>query len=220
MNGSLAQLATPLLAFLLLSAATSQAEPLTLKQCLTEVLAKNPEMNVAHADREEKTAALSVARKDLLPSLSADYTYRRQTEDLTALSRVPENYYNYGVTVSQPIFRGGALINTVKIGELNLERAQVGTIRTRNDLILATHRAYCSLLKQQKLAEESRQAVTRLGKHLTDAKKLLRSRPHSQERRAHQRTGAGPGTAEPHPCRKSGPNGGHLIEHPDATTGS
>ncbi|MEW6593943.1 MAG: TolC family protein [Thermodesulfobacteriota bacterium] len=168
MNRYLVRLTPPPL---LLGATMAQAEPLTLTQCLAEVLAKNPEMAAAQAEHEEKAAALWVARKDLLPSLSADYTYLRQPDDATSsLSRVPENYYNYGFTVSQPLFRGGALVNAMKIGELNLERARTGTIRTRNDLILATHRAYFSLLKQQKLSEESRQAVARLEKHRIDAK--------------------------------------------------
>lgn len=170
MKRYLPQLAVVLLA-LWPGTGTAQADSLTLHQCVTEVLAKNPGTAAAQAEREEKEAALRVARKDLLPSLSADYTYLRQPDDATSsLSRVPENYYNYGFTVSQPLFRGGALVTAKKIGELDLARAQTGTIRTRNDLILATHKAYFSLLKQQKLAAENQQAVARLEKHLTDAK--------------------------------------------------
>ncbi|MEW6500818.1 MAG: TolC family protein [Thermodesulfobacteriota bacterium] len=155
---------------LLLGAATVQAEPLTLNACVATVLSKHPSMVAAQAGQEEKHALLWSARKDLLPSLAADYTYKRQQEEVAALSHMPENYYNYGVTVSQPVFRGGALYNSMRIGELDLERARAATGQTRNDLVLATHRAYFSLLKQQKLAEESRQAVARLEKHLADAR--------------------------------------------------
>lgn len=169
MNNLLPRFALPLLA-LLFGATVAEADPLTLGQCLSEVLAKNPKMAVAHAGHEEKRATLRAAQKDLLPSLSADYSYQRESSGAAIMSRVPENYYNYGVTVSQPLFRGGALVNTVRISELDLERAESTTVQTRNDLVLATEKAYFSLLKQQKLAEESRQAVVRLEKHLADAK--------------------------------------------------
>jgi len=148
----------------------AHADPLTLKGCVATVLAKHPGMVAAQAGQEEKRALLWSARKELLPSLSADYTYKRQQEEVAAASRMPYNYYNYGFTVSQPIFRGGALYNAMRIGELDLERARSAMSQARNDLILATHRAYFSLLKQLKLADESRQAVSRLEKHLTDAK--------------------------------------------------
>lgn len=155
---------------------TVWAETLTLRQCVDTVLHKNPRILAAQANREESQAELAAVRKDLFPALRLDYLYKRQPSDSRAETfPALENYYNYALTLEQPLFRGGALVTNVKINELGLQRSGATHDKTSNDLVLSTHTAYFTLLKNQKLEQEAAQAVSRLEKHLKDAKNFYQA---------------------------------------------
>lgn len=150
------------------------SSPLGLSECVRLVLERNPDLASSRAGQEAQAAELSASRKELLPSLSASYAYTRQPAESTYAMRVPENYYTYGLTVEQPLFRGKALVTTVEKNRMALLAAQAGVARTRNDVILSVHEAYYSLLRAEKLADETRQAVERLESHRRDAENFHR----------------------------------------------
>ncbi|MFZ5775658.1 MAG: TolC family protein [Thermodesulfobacteriota bacterium] len=133
------------------------------------VLSRNPDLAMAKAGQEAQKAELAASRKDLFPTLSASYAYTRQPAEATYAIRVPENYYTYAFSVEQPVFKGRALVTTVEKNRLGLLASEAGVAKSRNDVILAVHDAYFSLLRAEKLADETRQAVARLEGHRRDA---------------------------------------------------
>lgn len=151
------------------SAESDHHPVLGLSDCVRLALDSNPDLALAKAGQNAQAAELSASRKDMLPSLSASYSYSRQPAEPTYTVRVPENYYTYGFTIEQPIFKGKALITTVEKNRLALQASQAGVARAKNDVILAVHEAYFSLLRAEKLADETKQAVERLEGHRKDA---------------------------------------------------
>lgn len=139
---------------------------LSLEECISRVLARNPELAMAVADRQSRHAALLSARKDLFPTLSAQYHYSHQPDSFTGL---PDEY-GYGVTAEQPLYRGRAIVTSVKQAGLAVEQADTVIEQTINTLVYQTHERYYGLLRARKLEEEASQAVRRLRSHLTDAR--------------------------------------------------
>lgn len=141
---------------------------LNLADCVVLVLAENPTLGMARTDIDEKAATLSVAKKDLLPTLSLQYGYTRQ-QDANMTSSL-ENYYNYAVTLTQPVYRGGALMTAVELGRKGLKYSEIELIKALNNTVYQVYGAYFNVLKAEKLNEVAEQALTRLESHLRDAR--------------------------------------------------
>ncbi|MCF6290660.1 MAG: TolC family protein [Desulfobacterales bacterium] len=147
------------------AAATEAVEILTLADCVRAVLRNNPAITMAEAGQKASEAALAGAEKNLLPSFSARYDYKRQPD----VTIVTENYYSYSVTVSQPLYQGKALVTAVDLGKLRKQAADTNMVKTVNDLVFAVNSAYFGVLKSDKLVEVARQAIARLESHCRDS---------------------------------------------------
>jgi outer membrane protein len=120
--------------------------------------------------QEEINAAEAVRHSSItkfLPTLGSSYNYTHRNEPRTSPSLLsgkdivtsPEDQYTFTTTFTQPIFTGFGLINEYKLTELGLDRAEVSSKLTRQDVILDAKNAYFSVLKNQKLMEVAQQTV-------------------------------------------------------------
>ncbi len=120
--------------------------------------------------REEINAAEAVRHGSItkfLPTLGSSYNYIHRNQERTSPSLVsgrdivtsPDDQYTFTTTFTQPIFTGFGLINEYKLTELGLDRAEVSSKLTRQDVILDAKNAYFSVLKNQKLMEVAQQTV-------------------------------------------------------------
>lgn len=149
-------------------------EVLTLKQCVEIAFKKSPELAFAKANKEEKRAIWTGSKKDLYPTLFADYNYLNQPgSSRSGFFDVPNNLYSYAFTVEQPLFKGRALVTTVKINELEHKFSVSAYKQAQSDLLLTIHEAYFEVLKAQKLENEAEQSVLRLESQLNDAKSFF-----------------------------------------------
>jgi len=140
---------------------------LDLDDCVRQVFANNPALSLSRIDTVEKELLLQSVRKNRYPALSFQYDYLRQHEPLPTLGL--ENYYSYGVTLTQPVYKGNSLVTGVQLGELNLELAGTTLSKTKNDVAYQVHEAYFKVLKAKKLSEVAAQAVEQLQSHRRDA---------------------------------------------------
>jgi outer membrane protein TolC len=122
--------------------------------------------------QEEINAAEAVRHSSItkfLPTLGTSYNYTHRNEERTQPSLLgtgapivtsPQDQYTFTTSFTQPIFTGFGLINEYKLSELGLDRAEVSSKLTRQDVILDAKNAYFSVLKNQKLMEVAQQTVT------------------------------------------------------------
>jgi len=122
--------------------------------------------------QEEINAAEAVRHSSItkfLPTLGTSYNYIHRNEERTQPSLLgtgapivtsPQDQYTFTTSFTQPIFTGFGLINEYKLSELGLDRAEVSSKLTRQDVILDAKNAYFSVLKNQKLMEVAQQTVT------------------------------------------------------------
>ncbi|NTW68179.1 MAG: TolC family protein, partial [Nitrospirae bacterium] len=103
--------------------------------------------------QEEINAAEAVRHSSMtkfLPTLGSSYNYIHRNEPRTSPSLLsgkdivtsPEDQYTFTTTFTQPIFTGFGLINEYKLTELGLDRAEVSSKLTRQDVILDAKNAY------------------------------------------------------------------------------
>jgi len=121
--------------------------------------------------QEEINAAEAVRHSSMtkfLPTLGSSYNYIHRNEERTQPSLLgagqpivtsPQDQYTFTTSFTQPIFTGFGLINEYKLSELGLDRAEVSSKLTRQDVILDAKNAYFSVLKNQKLMEVAQQTV-------------------------------------------------------------
>ena len=159
--------------FLLLLAevgsAQTPAEALSLKD--TVELALKANLGIKRS-QEEINAAEAVRHSSMtkfLPTLGTSYNVIHRNEERTQPSLLgagrpivtsPQDQYTFTTSFTQPIFTGFGLINEYKLSDLGLDRTEVASKLTRQDVILDAKNAYFSVLKNQKLLEVAQQTVT------------------------------------------------------------
>jgi len=146
-------------------AAENNDTTLSLEQCIEIVVASNPELAMARADLENREALLQSSKKDLYPTLSAQYSYLHQPDEMYTLP----DLFTYGVTAEQPLYKGKSLVTSVKQAELSRESSQLAIEQLTNALVFEVYGRYYELLRALKLEEEARQSVLRLQSHRKDA---------------------------------------------------
>lgn len=78
--------------------------------------------------------------------------------------------YNWSTSVSQPVFTGGALINSYLLAKIGVDSAKVTVEQTKLDLVLQVKVSYYAVLTAEKGVEVAQQAVQQLESHYTVAK--------------------------------------------------
>jgi outer membrane protein TolC len=147
--------------------AQSSGEALSLRDSVERALTAN--LGIKRS-QEEINAAEAVRHSSMtrfLPTLGSSYNYTYRNQERTSPSLVtgldivtsPAEQYTFATTFTQPIFTGFGLINEYKLTELGLDRAEVSSKLTRQDVILDAKNAYFSVLKNQKLMEVAQQTV-------------------------------------------------------------
>jgi outer membrane protein TolC len=149
--------------------AQTPAETLSLKD--TVELALKANLGIKRS-QEEINAAEAVRHSSMtkfLPTLGTSYNVIHRNEERTQPSLLgagrpivtsPQDQYTFTTSFTQPIFTGFGLITEYKLSDLGLDRAEVSSKLTRQDVILDAKNAYFSVLKNQKLLEVAQQTVT------------------------------------------------------------
>ncbi len=148
------------------SAEQSSPAHMNLADCIDLALAHSPDLGMAQATFAQNKALLDSAKKNLLPSFSAHYSYKYQPNSIYS----PTDEYGYGLTAEQPIYQGKAIVTSIKQAEISLNSAQKGTDRIINELIFQVYTNYFKVLRAVKVATEAQNSVNRLKSHRSDAK--------------------------------------------------
>jgi len=158
-------------------AAEQGVGPLTLKESIGIALQKSPTVQSAQSVIKEAQYRRLSAVSDFLPQVNMQYTYTRR--DRAPIIVIPPNppraigttdNYNWSTSVSQPVFTGGALINSYLLAKIGVDSAKVTLEQTKRDLVLQVKVAYYAVLTAEKGVEVAQQAVQQVESHYTVAK--------------------------------------------------
>jgi outer membrane protein TolC len=154
------------------------AAPLTLKESIGIALQKSPTLQAAQSAIKEAEYRRLGAVSDFLPQVNMQYTYTRLDKTPTFWYPPPtgtvivgtKDNYNWTTSVTQPVFTGGALINSYLLAKIGVDSAKLQFEQTRFDLVLQVKVAYYAVLTTEKGVEVAEQAVQQLDAHYTVAK--------------------------------------------------
>ncbi|MGN7613524.1 TolC family protein [Magnetococcales bacterium HHB-1] len=146
---------------------TAHGQPFTLDQCLARAQKENLGIASYKAQEESKKALTDSALRDMLPTVSLSTTRTDKFYDNSGGSTAET--FNTTLTVSQPVYHGGALWSSWKQAGLTHRRAKMGTSRARQTLIRDVKNAWISILVAELIYKESLSSLERLKIHEKNA---------------------------------------------------
>ena len=158
----------------------SLADPLTLKDCITLALERNPSLQAVKARVLAAQKYERAAYKNYFPNLELQYRYTRyrDRQKIVILGfDVPLSSYEGTegrALINWPLFHGLALRVEHQLKKLDVSLAQVEKRRVRQELIFRVKEAFYELLKAKKRNKEAQKSVERLKAHLELARALYK----------------------------------------------
>jgi outer membrane protein len=156
-----------------------EAAPLTLKESIGIALQKSPTLQAAQSAIKEAQYRRRGTISDFLPQVTTQYSYTR-LDKAPSFGPIPplipatqigtRDIYDWSTSVTQPVFTGGALINSYLLAKIGVDSAKVQFEQTKFDLVLQVKVAYYAVLTTEKRVEVAEQAVQQLDAHYTVAK--------------------------------------------------
>ena len=148
---------------------TEQEHPAAVPAGLpSSLLERRPDIRQAEEQLVFANAQIGVARAAYFPDISLTATAGYQSSALTSLFTGPAGLWNFGGTLTQPIFTAGKLRSNVRLSEarqqeflLSYEQTIQGAFRDVSDSLVAYRRTQ-EFRQRQELLAASAQDATRL----------------------------------------------------------
>ncbi len=142
---------------MLMTAAYSQDNLMTLDECIQTALKNNTNILNARAMLQDYRLQKKVAMSDYLPTvgLSLDYYHQEikmaKTQFQLQSPFFVNREYSAGLSVQQTLWDGGRTIANNKRAEADYKASKFAVDNTRQELIFLVEEAYLNLLKQKQL---------------------------------------------------------------------
>jgi len=171
------------LIFLLVSAAglsAAQEAPLSLEDAVSEAIHNHALILEAIEKQRAAIENRKSATADLLPKLSAEYTYAYIKEEPYVRYDVPgvgttefplwgQDRFEWNVSATQPLFTGFALTTRRRIASLGVRIAEIEKDQAVMDVTRNVKVGYFNILLARRYLEVADEAVEQLEAHETDA---------------------------------------------------
>lgn len=141
----------------------------TLQNCLKIAVENNPEIRNSAIQISARTAELTNAFGNYLPTISANSSYRRQLNNVQLYivdGRIVNSAdaYSMNANASWSIFDGFNREATYTRAKKNLEGSELSTAQTEKDIILQVYRNYITVIRNYQVVETRKQNLE-LGKN-------------------------------------------------------
>ena len=152
--------------------------PITLDKSIEIALEKNLAVYSAREGIKAAEFNKKSAFSDFLPKLSTTYSYTRLNEEPSfsiggsRYSMGTQDNYDLSLTLEQPVYMGGALINTYDRAKIRIRIARINELQAKQDIVLEVKEAYFGILKAEKIMEVEEQAVTQIKSQVRRAKEF------------------------------------------------
>lgn len=151
------------LGLLLLLSSSVFARELTLDQAIQMALDNSKEMQISQRDVETAKLNVGIAFKNALPSVVYTGSYTKYDRKITAEERPNHRLekngsreveakggYTQKITISQPIFQGGAILGGIQYAQAYKSVANLMYLSSQRDVRLETIQIYSNIVKSEK----------------------------------------------------------------------
>ena len=145
-----------ILGLLLILSSSVFAREITLDQAIQMALENSKEIKISEKDVEVSKLKVGMAFKDALPSVVYSGSYTRSEYDRKIYRQGWENQvdrkggYTQTITISQPIFQGGAVLGGIKGAQAYKNISNLLYMGERRDVRLETISNYSNIVKLEK----------------------------------------------------------------------
>lgn len=153
---------------LLAQSAVGSCMELSLERAVQLALTNNPDVLITQLGEETARASLRQARGQNSFSWKASSSFSRSESNNSDW----ENGNSNRISVSLPLYSGGANQNSIKSGELGVDIARLRTERKWETTRLAVIQAYYDTLEAQKKIAVYQDTVDKYQQHLTNVEQL------------------------------------------------
>jgi len=158
---------------------------LTLDQALKIARERNPDVLLAREESNKALAQVTEYRSFVMPRLTAYWNYTRNiqlpafffnmrrddgTMELREIRVGSDNAYTGSLTLTQPLFRGGATIAAVKAAQIYVDVMAEAQQVTQADVLLAVKKAFYGVLLAQALLDAQQQTLHQAEAHWQNVK--------------------------------------------------
>jgi len=166
---------------IVVTAQDSASQGLTLRQCLTTALAKNPAVLEARLGIKSADESIISAKGKHWPRLSIDGSYTRrqepfpyiQAQAITIPAHFSDEWSYIGVAMTIPLYQGGQISTGVSLAEVRRDMQRLTVNQTKNDIIANTVNTYNKILQLQALRRASHAQVKAMEEQTKNTNLLL-----------------------------------------------
>jgi outer membrane protein len=161
------------------STTASTASTLTLHEAFQRALTANPSVGRARAEVDVAEAQKRAFFSAVLPRISASGSAIRNTEEVTfgsgtdARTILPQNDWNYRVTLNQPIYAGFREKRAYDQAKLSVSSAREGVRSAEDQLLVRVAADYLAVVAGDTLTNVEQQNVDLARNRLTQAQNLF-----------------------------------------------
>lgn len=148
-----------ILGLLLILSSSVFARELTLDQAIQMALENSKEIKISAKDAEVSKLKVGIAFKNALPSVTYSGTYTRSEEEREIYRHRRDQVddrkggYTQTISISQPIFQGGAIVGEIKEAKANKKISDLLYLGERRDVRLETILSYSNIVKYEQNLE-------------------------------------------------------------------
>jgi outer membrane protein len=163
--------------------AAGEAQNLSLKESISIALEQSLSLKGAQEEIQASAARKDEAFTNFLPKLSTSYNYTHLNKDPwfplmgleplfpdTQLPAGTKDNFTWAFEIRQPVFTGGAILESYKASVLGVDVANYEEQSRRLDVVEQVKIAYYNVLKAEHILEVTRQAVNQLKAHCKTVK--------------------------------------------------
>ena len=162
-------------------AGEDSSQGLTLKECLTTALARNPTVMEAVLGIKSAEESVISAQGRHWPRLALNGAYTRQeigfpyipAQSPKIQPHFSDVWYSVGPVLTIPIYQGGQVSTGVSLAEVRRDIQILTAGQTKNDIIANTVNTYNKILQLQQLRNASQASVDALEEQVKNTRLLL-----------------------------------------------
>ncbi|HVJ01532.1 MAG TPA: TolC family outer membrane protein [Sphingomonas sp.] len=139
--------------------APAPAPTTTLRDALVEAYNTNPDLQAERANQRANDENVPIARSRGLPGADATGSVNTSIYDTDANAISPSRQGTLGINLSQPVYSGGAVRNSVRAAETRVEAGQANLRGAESDVFTQAVTTYVDVIRDEAIVRLNQQNV-------------------------------------------------------------
>ncbi|WP_313534701.1 TolC family outer membrane protein [Sphingomonas sp.] len=139
--------------------AKTAAPTTTLQDALAQAYATNPDIQAQRANQRANDENVPIARSQGLPGLSANGAANDSLYNTNATALTPSRQAQVGLNLSQPIYSGGSIRNSVRAAKVRVNAGRANLRGAEADIFTQTVTAYLNVIRDESIVRLNQENV-------------------------------------------------------------